>query len=86
MLIALILALIWRRIPGVCTRQRMLARERVWFVTRMREQARYTVHQGLVSRAQVRDQIIQLGGYKGNGQGQHSLRLVAVFVNHRWQR
>jgi len=28
-MVALVLALIWRRIPGVCTLQWMLARERI---------------------------------------------------------
>lgn len=28
-MVALVLALIWRRVPGVCTLQRMLARERI---------------------------------------------------------
>lgn len=32
-MMALILALIWRRIPGVCTLQRMLARERILWTT-----------------------------------------------------
>ena len=32
-MIALILALIWRRIPGVCTLQRMFARERILWTT-----------------------------------------------------
>jgi hypothetical protein len=31
-IVALVLALIWRRVPGVCTLQRMLARERILWV------------------------------------------------------
>lgn len=57
-----------------------------WFVTRMREKASYRVERVLVNRPYVRDQIIQLGVYKGNGQCQHLLRLVEVCVNGRWQR
>ncbi len=57
-----------------------------WFVTRMREKASYTVQQVRVNRAHVRDQIIQLGVYKGNGQCQHPMRLVEVFVHNHWQR
>ena len=63
-----------------------LTAAQTWFVTRMREKASYTVQQVLVKRPQVRDQIIHLGIYKGNGQCQHPLRLVEVFVNGRWQR
>ena len=40
----------------------------------------------LVNRPHVRDQIIELGLYKGNGQCQQRMRLVEVFVNERWQR
>lgn len=58
----------------------------VWFVTRMRENASYSVQRVLVNRPHVRDQIIQLGIYKGNGQCQHALRLIEVYVNGRWQR
>jgi hypothetical protein len=58
----------------------------IWFVTRMREKASFTVEQVLVTKPHVRDQIIQLGIYKGNGQCQQRLRLVEVFVNRRWQR
>lgn len=57
-----------------------------WFVTRMREKASYRVTQVLVNKPHVRDQIIQLGLYPGNGQCQHPLRLVEVRVNGRWQR
>ena len=57
-----------------------------WFVTRLREKASYRVERVLVNRAHVRDQIIQLGLYKGNGQCQHLLRLVEVCVHGRWQR
>jgi DDE family transposase len=57
-----------------------------WFVTRMRQKASYRVQQVLVKRPHVRDQIIQLGIYKGNGQCQHAMRLVEVFVNGGWQR
>ena len=56
------------------------------FVTRMREKVSYSVQQVLVKKPHVRDQIIQLGIYKGNGQCQHPMRLVEVFVNGRWQR
>lgn len=63
-----------------------LSAAQTFFVTRMREKASYQVQQVLVNRAHVRDQIIQLGIYKGNGQCQHPLRLVEVFVNGRWQR
>ena len=58
----------------------------VFFVTRMREKVSYRVQRVLVNRAHVRDQIIQLGLYKGNGQCQHLVRLVEVSVNGRWQR
>lgn len=57
-----------------------------WFVTRMREQVSYRVQRVLVAKPHVRDQIIQLGIYKGNGQCQHQMRLIEVFVNGRWQR
>ena len=57
-----------------------------FFVTRLREKASYRVRQVLVNKPHVRDQIIQLGLYKGNGQCQHAMRLVEVFVNGRWQR
>ena len=58
----------------------------VCFVTRMREKVSYRVQQVLVNRLHLRDQIIQLGIYKGNGQCQHLMRLVEVYVNGRWQR
>jgi hypothetical protein len=58
----------------------------VWFVTRMREKASYRVQRVLVNRTHVRDQLIELGLYKGNGQCQHLMRLIEVFVNGRWQR
>jgi hypothetical protein len=58
----------------------------VSFVTRMREKVSYRVQHLLVNREHVRDQIIQLGIYKGNGQCQHLMRLVEVYVNGRWQR
>ena len=58
----------------------------VSFVTRMREKVSYRVQRVLVNRAHVRDQIIQLGIYKGNGQCQQLMRLVEVYVNGRWQR
>ena len=57
-----------------------------FFVTRMREKASYAVKRVLVQRPHVRDQIIQLGLYKGNGQCQQHLRLIEVYVNGRWQR
>ncbi len=57
-----------------------------YFVTRMREKASYAVERVLVNRAHVRDQIIQLGLYKGNRQCQQKMRLIEVFVNGRWQR
>jgi hypothetical protein len=57
-----------------------------FFVTRLREKASYRVKQVLVNKPQVRDQIIQLGIYKGNGQCQHPMRLVEVMVNGCWQR
>jgi hypothetical protein len=57
-----------------------------WFVTRMRQKASYRVEQVLINRAHLRDQIIQLGIYKGNRQCQHPMRLVEVLVNGRWQR
>jgi hypothetical protein len=63
-----------------------LSEAQSWFVTRMREKVSYQVERVLVQRTHVRDQIIQLGIYKGNGQCQHSLRLIEVFVNRRWQR
>jgi hypothetical protein len=63
-----------------------LTEAQTFFVTRMREKASYSVEQVLVNKPQVRDQIIQLGIYKGNRQCQHPLRLVEVFVNARWQR
>jgi hypothetical protein len=56
------------------------------FVTRMGEKVSSSVQQVLVKKANVRDQIIQLGVYKGNGQCQHLMRLVEVSVNGRWQR
>jgi Transposase DDE domain len=58
----------------------------VCFVTRMREKVSYRVQHLLVNREHVRDQIVQLGIYKGNGQCQHLMRLVEVYVNGRWQR
>jgi hypothetical protein len=58
----------------------------VWFVTRMREKVSYRVQHVLVNRARVRDQIIQLGLYKGNGQCQSPMRLIEVYLNGRWQR
>jgi len=58
----------------------------VWFVTRMREKTSYRVQRTLVNRPHVRDQIIELGLYKGNGPCQQRMRLVEVFVNERWQR
>ena len=58
----------------------------VFFVTRMREKVSYRVQRVLVNRAHVRDQIIHLGIYKGNGQCQQLMRLVEVYVNGRWQR
>jgi hypothetical protein len=58
----------------------------VCFVTRMREKVSYRVQQVLVNREHVRDQIIELGLYKGNGQCQQLMRLVEVYVNGRWQR
>jgi hypothetical protein len=58
----------------------------VFFVTRMREKVSYRVQRVLVAREHVRDQIIQLGIYKGNGQCQQLMRLVEVSVNGRWQR
>jgi DDE family transposase len=58
----------------------------VWFVTRMRDKVSYRVQRVLVNREHVRDQIIQLGLYKGNGQCQHAMRLIEVYVNGRWQR
>lgn len=63
-----------------------LTSAQTWFVTRLREKASYRVEQVLVKKPQVHDQIIQLGIYKGNGQCQHRLRLIEVFVNGRWQR
>jgi Transposase DDE domain len=63
-----------------------LSEAQTFFVTRMREKASYSVQQVLVNKPHLRDQIIQLGIYKGNGQCQHPLRLVEVFVNGRWQR
>lgn len=57
-----------------------------FFVTRMREKTSYVVQHVLVNRAHVRDQVIQLGRYKGNGQCQHPMRLIEVYVNGRWQR
>lgn len=57
-----------------------------WFVTRMREQASYHVTTTLCARAQVRDQVIQLGIYRNNSQCQQPMRLVEVFVNGHWQR
>jgi hypothetical protein len=57
-----------------------------FFVTRMREKASYSVERVLVKKANVRDQIVQLGVYKGNGQCQHLMRLVEVYINGRWQR
>jgi hypothetical protein len=57
-----------------------------FFVTRLREKASYRVMQLLVKKPHIRDQIIQLGLYKGNRQCQHAMRLVEVFVNGRWQR
>jgi len=56
------------------------------FVTRMREKASYAVKRVLVARPHLREQIIQLGLYKGNRQCQHQLRLIEVYVNGRWQR
>jgi hypothetical protein len=63
-----------------------LSSAQTWFVTRMREKASYVVQQVLVNRPHVRDQIIQLGLYKGNGQCQHPMRLIEVYINGRWQR
>lgn len=63
-----------------------LSKAKTCFVTRMREKASYRVQQVLVQRPHLRDQIIQLGIYKGNGQCQQPLRLVEVFVNGHWQR
>lgn len=57
-----------------------------WLVTRMRAKTSYVVQRVLVNRAQVRDQIIQLGRYAANGQWQHPMRLIEVYVNGRWQR
>jgi len=63
-----------------------LSEAHTFFVTRLREKASYAVKQVLVNKPHVRDQIIQLGLYKGNGQCQHAMRLIEVFVNGRWQR
>jgi hypothetical protein len=63
-----------------------LSEAQSFFVTRMREKTSYRVRQVLVNKPHVRDQIIQLGIYKGNGQCQQLMRLVEVYLNGRWQR
>lgn len=57
-----------------------------WFVTRMRDKVSYKVTKMLVCKPELRDQVVQLGIYKGNGQCQQPMRLLEVFVNGRWHR
>ena len=61
-----------------------LSAQESFFVTRLREQASYSVRTMLCNRAKVRDQIIQLGRYKEPCT--HPMRLIEVEVNGRWQR
>lgn len=61
-----------------------LSAQHCFFVTRLREQASYSVTTVRCNRAKVRDQIIQLGLHKEPCT--YPLRLVEVQVNGRWQR
>jgi hypothetical protein len=55
-----------------------------FFVTRLREQASYSVTRTLCKRPKVRDQIIQLGLHKEPCSC--PMRLLEVQLNGRWQR
>ena len=56
-----------------------------WFVTRMREKTTFKVQQTILSRPQVRDQIVHLGQYRSNP-SVHPLRMIEVYVNGAWRR
>jgi len=61
-----------------------LSEQQSFFVTRLREQASFSVTKRLCNRAKVRDQIIQLGLHKEPCT--HAMRLVEVCIDGRWQR
>jgi hypothetical protein len=55
-----------------------------WFVTRQRRKTSYQVERVLLNRPRLRDRIVHLGKYRAN-RSEHSVRLIEVYLGHRWQ-
>ncbi len=56
-----------------------LTERHCYFVTRLREKTRYTIHKVLMQRPYVRDCIVQMGLYRSNP-CKHSARLIEVCI------
>ena len=61
-----------------------LTERNCWFVTRQRNKTSYRVEHVLINRPRLRDRIVYLGNYRSNP-SQHPVRLIEVYLGHRWQ-